>query len=479
MQHPLPKCGVPHPTDGFLTIDPKQNDDPDPWTHARGKSHISARQAILARMPPESQKPGGQKFRSGLEELLALKLTMQSLKDRIHALSSQLQETLEQNRTTAEDLDCVLCRTQNPTLFLDNNLHIRFFTPAMASFFHVSGGDIGRPLTAIAAFAVDGTLVTNVRTVLRTLEPIEHEMESQEGAHYRRRILPCRTGEFGVDGIVITFAEISAQQRAAGNVNHHRHQSVPARGGVGNFANLTPRVSSPSLPKGASVPPVIFIVDNDRQVRQELRKLLEAQERIVEDYASCEAFLKAWHPGREGCLLIDANLPGMSGLELLCRLRDAGDPLPSIMITGQSDVPMVVQAMKAGASDCFEKPIGNGQLLVCIERLLQQPRRATGISVWQADASRRIASLTTRQRQIMELVLAGYASKNIAYDLGISQRSVENHRALIMRKTGSKSLPALTRLAGMAASNGADGAALLPHLQETFMPAHPALRFKG
>ncbi len=102
--------------------------------------------------------------------------------------------------------------------------------------------------------------------------------------------------------------------------------------------------------------PVIFLVDDDTHVREGIRDLLESDGRIVEDFASCEAFLKAYRPGQAGCLLVDAYLPGMTGLELLQRLRGDGDRLPAIMITGNSDVPMSVRAMKAGARDFIEKP---------------------------------------------------------------------------------------------------------------------------
>ena len=139
-------------------------------------------------------------------------------------------------------------------------------------------------------------------------------------------------------------------------------------------------------------------------------------------------------------------MPGMSGLELLQRLKTEGLRLPAIMITGDGDVPMAVRAMRAGATDFIEKPVGREELLAAIERALEQTRDSAKLSAWREAAAARIAALTTRQRQIMDLVLAGHPSKNIAADLGISQRTIENHRAAIMKKTGSKSLPALIRL---------------------------------
>ncbi len=196
----------------------------------------------------------------------------------------------------------------------------------------------------------------------------------------------------------------------------------------------------------------LLSIDDDGHVRDGIRDLLEADGRVVEGFASCEAFLDAYRPGQAGCLLVDAYLPGMTGLELLERLHCAGDRLPAIMITGNSDVPMAVQAMKAGARDFIEKPIGREELLASVARALEQARDAAKLSAWRKVATDHIASLTPRQHQIMDLVLAGHPSKNIAADLSISQRTVENHRAAIMKRTGAKSLPALARLALAAAS---------------------------
>jgi two-component system CheB/CheR fusion protein len=193
--------------------------------------------------------------------------------------------------------------------------------------------------------------------------------------------------------------------------------------------------------------PTIFVIDDDSSVREVIREGLEAAGKPVADYASCEAFLEVYRPGREGCLVVDANMPGMSGLELLRRLKGTSDQLPAIVITGSGDVGIAVQAMKAGAVDFIEKPVGGAELLASIERALEHTRDSAKLSAWREIAASRIARLTARQRQIMELVLAGHPSKNIAADLGISQRTVENHRAAVMKTTGSKSLPALIRLA--------------------------------
>ena len=124
--------------------------------------------------------------------------------------------------------------------------------------------------------------------------------------------------------------------------------------------------------------------------------------------------------------------------------------MPAIMITGNSDVPMAIKAMKAGALDFIEKPIGREELLASIERALELSHDSEKLMEWRATAAGHLAGLTPRQRDVMERVLAGQPSKNIAADLGISQRTVENHRAGIMKRTGSKSLPALARLALLA-----------------------------
>src|SRR5579859_1177105 len=208
----------------------------------------------------------------------------------------------------------------------------------------------------------------------------------------------------------------------------------------------------PSPPKPlTSEPPVVFVVDDDNPLRASIRALPEDEGHVVEDFATCESFLAAFRPGRAGCLLIDSYLPGMKGLELLQHLRDVDYQLPTIMITGRSDVPTAVRAMKSGVSDFLDKPFDRFELLSSINRALEQSRGDTKLGVRQSDAVNRIAGLTARQRQIMDMVLAGLPNKNIASDLAISQRTVEHHRAAIMEKTGSKSLPALARLALFAA----------------------------
>ena len=620
---------------------------------------------------------------------------LQSLNEDLTTVNARLRETLERERAAANDLQNVLNSTDVATLFLDASLRIRFFTPAAKSIFALVAGDLGRPLAQLRPLVADDALLDHAAVVLRTHAPREREIEAANGARYLRRITPFRAEGAAVEGVVITFADITeralavealeAAKREAQQANlaksrflaaathdlrqplqtlallqgllaknvegeraaqllartdealgamsamlnamfditqieagavradivdfpindvlerlrdefvYHAHakglqlrvvpcslsvqsdprlleqtlrnlisnamkytksgkvllgcrrrgdvlsmevcdtgpgisssersmifeehqrlgngergrgfglglaiaqrlgallgrpirvRSQPGRGSVfGIEAKLakdqTRQFAEPSASFSSAVVkteespsafqrplearpaarggpakaasgtgPVIFVVDDDRYVRDAIRAVLEDEGRIVEDYATCEAFLEAHRPAAESCLLIDAYLPGMSGVELLQRLKESGDALPAIMITGNSDVPMAVQAMKAGALDFIEKPIGPGELLASVERALDQARNSGKQSAWREKAARQLADLTLREREIMDLVLAGHASKNIAAQLGISQRTVENHRAAIMKKTGSTSLPALARLALTAA----------------------------
>jgi len=759
-----------------------------------------------------------EEFQSTNEELLTSKEELQSLNEELSALNTQLQETLERQRTTANDLQNVLYSTDVATIFLDPDLNIRFFTPATKALFSVIPGDIGRPIGDLNSLATDGALLSDAAAVLQTLVPVEREIEAQNGVWFVRRILPYRTQDNGVQGVVITFTDVTERRHAADaleaakqdaeranvaksrflaaashdlrqplqtlallngrlatqvkdektqklitmfdqtlsgmsdmlntlldlnqieagivhpkvglyridelllrlkdaftysalsqglslrvvpcslsvrtdlhlleqmirnllsnaikysgsgkvllgcrrhagklsievwdtghgipedqlkaifeeyrqleNPNRERNrglglglsivqrlslllghpvtvrsrigrgsafaiavdlapdddptrperqpgrredgvdepahaggrilvvedepevrslletllkergycaQSAPdgaaalelvARGAIrpdllladydlpnrmdglqvatalrhlldrqipvviltgdisaGTLRDLDSRscvrltkpvkadqltrairqllsTPVPASGKHAEVaddapgrPPVIYVVDDDDAVRSELRAVLEDDGRLVEDYATCQAFLDAYRPGAEGCLLIDAYLPRISGIELLRRLRDAGHRVPAIMITGSSDVPMAVNAMKTGAIDFIEKPVGRDDLLAGVAHALELSRDTAALSARQDDAARRIARLTARQRAVMEMILAGAPNKNIAADLGISQRTVENHRAAVMRKTGSKSLPELARLALAATRDDAD-----------------------
>jgi len=755
------------------------------------------------------------------EELLTSKEELQSLNEELTALNSQLQETLEQQRTTSNDLQNVLYSTDVATIFLDTDLNIRFYTPATKSLFNVIPGDVGRPLADLSALATDSELLTDARTVLLKHAPLEREIESLKGVCFVRRILPYRTHDNGVEGVVITFTDITEQKHSAHALQVAKHQAetataaksrflaaashdlrqplqtlkllqgllldtiegiqprklttrlgetvsamsgmlnalldinqietgavqahpisfgvndlldrlgeefnyhansqglklrtipchlaiqsdprlleqmmrnilsnalkytkqgrillgcrrhdgwlsiqiwdtgtgIPAeqlqtifdefhqldnparersRGqglglsiverlgsllghqvrvqstpGKGSMFSIEVALASPensglgekkkdgalnddakpdkpvgmilvvedepdlrellgsllksqghqvamvvdgvaaldwiahggvqpdliltdhNLPRGLTglqlvvkmreklrreIPaivltgdistktsrdvalenctqlnkpaklkeitslidrllaqseqtpvedplnqditpitegsytasPIIYVVDDDNMLRETMRMVLEAAGRDVEDFSSCEGFLEVYKPGRESCLLVDANLPGMKGLDLIKKLRGLSDPMPAIMVTGSNDIAIAVEAMKAGATDFIEKPFERSDMLDSVAHALEQSRDANKLVAWKQDASNQIADLTPRQRQIMELVLAGHPSKNIAVDLGISQRTVENHRAEIMKRTESRSIPALARLAVAAATD--------------------------
>jgi two-component system CheB/CheR fusion protein len=209
-------------------------------------------------------------------------------------------------------------------------------------------------------------------------------------------------------------------------------------------------------PQPRALPPAgghrkVYIVDDDPDIRAAMREIFEQAGKAVEDFGDAEGFLAALPAELDDCcLLVDAGLPGISGLQLLQKLAASHIALPAIMITGLGDIGMAVQAMKAGAVDFLEKPVNAGELLACVRRVLDEKQGHQAFEASQRDAIRHIAELTARQREVMDRVLAGQPSKNIAADLGISQRTVENHRASIMAKTGAKSIPALARLAVMA-----------------------------
>ena len=166
-----------------------------------------------------------EEYQSTNEELLTSKEELQSLNEELTALNGQLQETLERQRTTSNDLTNVLYSTDVAILFLDTNLNIRFFTPATKSLFSVIPSDVGRPLADLNSLAADGALLNDARTVLATLAPIEREIEARSGAWYIRRILPYRTQDNGVEGVVVTFADVTERRHAADALREAKRQA--------------------------------------------------------------------------------------------------------------------------------------------------------------------------------------------------------------------------------------------------------------
>ena len=176
-----------------------------------------------------------EEYQSTNEELLTSKEELQSLNEELTALNSQLQETLERQRTTSNDLQNVLYSTDVATLFLDTELNIRFFTPATKSLFSVIPSDVGRPLADLSSLAADSALLADARTVLQTLAPIEREIEAQSGAWYIRRILPYRTQDNGVEGVVITFADITERKHTAEALEAAKRQAELANAAKSRF----------------------------------------------------------------------------------------------------------------------------------------------------------------------------------------------------------------------------------------------------
>lgn len=193
--------------------------------------------------------------------------------------------------------------------------------------------------------------------------------------------------------------------------------------------------------------PLISVIDDDPELREVISAFLTAHGYRVETWKSGESFLGRNDFQDDDCLIVDVRLPAMSGIEVLERVFRSAPRLSAIMITGHGDVTTAVEAMKAGAFDFVEKPVNPDVLLASIERALQQRRTPALRSHVQDAALTRLARLSPRERQILDMVLAGQPSKNIAADLGLSQRTVESHRAAIMRKTASASLPELIRVA--------------------------------
>lgn len=194
--------------------------------------------------------------------------------------------------------------------------------------------------------------------------------------------------------------------------------------------------------------PVVHIVDDDEAVRQSLAFMLGSAGLPVRLYDSASAFLEALDPMLCGCLVTDVRMPDMTGIELLGRLKDKVHCLPAIVITGHGDVPLAVEAMKAGAVDFIEKPFEDEVLLRAVESALKRAG-GDGDNSMQEVLSR-LASLSERERQVLEGLVAGQANKTIAAAYGISPRTVEVYRANLMTKMQAKSLSELVRMAVLA-----------------------------
>ena len=192
--------------------------------------------------------------------------------------------------------------------------------------------------------------------------------------------------------------------------------------------------------------PTVFIVDDDAAERRFLRILISSVDLEVETFRTAQAFLDAFEPTRRGCILLDIRMPGMSGLELQRQLRERGIRLPVIFLSGHGDVQIAVHAMKAGAADFIEKPFNNDLLLDRIHKAVAESLSADQTQMTKDEIEKRVASLTPREQQVLDLVALGNTNKTIAQQLAISQRTVEIHRAKVMEKMRAESLAELVRM---------------------------------
>ena len=321
-----------------------------------------------------------QEYRPAHQEPLPSREELQSLNAELIALNSQLHADLERHRATANELQNVLYSTDIATLFLDAGLKVRFFTPACKALFPIIPSDLSRPLSDPSSMLLHNDILTDARAVLRTAVSRQRDIEVYSGAWYIRRVSPYRTQDNSVEGIVITFADITERRRMADALEAARRK-----------AELATAAKSRCLAAAS------------HDLRQPLQTL-----------ALVQGHLAKLVQGDQAC-------------KLVARLDQTRDTMSSMLNT--------------------LLPIGTDELLASIDRVIEQPQNASKLSGWCKIAAEHVAGLTPRQRQIMQRVLAGHPSKNIAMDLCISPHTVENHRASIMKKTGTKSLPELARLA--------------------------------
>ena len=195
---------------------------------------------------------------------------------------------------------------------------------------------------------------------------------------------------------------------------------------------------------------VVHIIDDDDAVRHSLEFLLRSAQLDVRSYESAKTFLAALPGIKSGCVITDVRMPEMTGIDLLRHLREIKNSLPVIVITGHGDVPLAVEAMKIGAADFFEKPFDDDLLLASVRSALNRLKEDTHRGAERAAITQRLATLSNRERDVLNGLVAGNPNKTIAYDLGISPRTVEIYRANVMTKMQAGSLSELVRMALVA-----------------------------
>jgi len=206
----------------------------------------------------------------------------------------------------------------------------------------------------------------------------------------------------------------------------------------------------------ASEKGIVHIIDDDEALRESLTFLLRTAQIQVRSYPSAKAFLEALPGTSLGCVITDVRMPGLSGIELLRRLKEMNVVVPVIVITGHGDVALAVEAMKIGAIDFLEKPFDDEVLLASVNAALRQHDGQTKRLSERAEIETRVAALSPRERDVLGGLVAGRANKQIAFDLGISPRTVEIYRANLMNKMQAGSLSDLVRMALIVGMLGSD-----------------------
>ena len=195
-----------------------------------------------------------------------------------------------------------------------------------------------------------------------------------------------------------------------------------------------------------TAPPIVHVIDDDDALRDSIRMFLANEGLEVRTYASADAFLGALDAPPPGCIVTDVRMPGMSGMELLTAIASLGLALPVIVVTGHADVALAVAAMKKGAIDLLEKPFRGDDLLDAVRRALETRRDSQRNTLSSQEAEARLATLTARETEVLDRLVQGQPNKIIAYEMGISPRTVEVHRANVMKKTRAGSLSELIRM---------------------------------